>query len=560
MALVLASLLPAQEKKPTGAAAHVLRATTRLVLVDTIVLDKQGNHVTDLTRDDFTLLEHGKRQKIDVFSDENEAPLATEKDLSPAPFPPHVYTNRIEYRRTAGPPTFLLLDGLNTAVRDQTYVRGRMLRYIQKQLQQGQRCAVLSLNDSLVLLQDFTDDPKLLLGAIEKYTARESHEMSRGEPRRVTRLEAEAMSGTNMLQLIDRMNQSQAVDSIEARAGITLAALRSIARAAAGLRGRKNLVWVSSAFPFTLAPGQGANSELYRNFTDDVRRTAALLASAQVAVYPVDARGEAGDLAVGALPTGVVRTTPSADDISTRPDEELTGNNEVLLGSHEVMQNLAEETGGIAFYNNNEVDRAVALSIADGSRYYTLGYYPEDGNWDGKFRRIEVRVKREGVKLRYRRGYYAVDPAQTSPKEKPKERDQKDFNELQAALADPMPATAVTFRVQVLPPGADEIAHVQFLVDSRTVSFEEAGPGLQHCSLDFLAAAVSPEGKVTASDGKTVDARLNEEQYNRAQQQGLPFAMQLQLAPGSYTLRLAVRDNRTKSVGTLTVPLRVEKP
>lgn len=557
-ALVFASLSRAQDKKPSAASPNVLRATTHLVLVDTIVLDKKGNHVTDLTRDDFLVLEHGKPKKIDVFSNENETILAEEKEPPPPPLPPHVYTNRIEYRRTAGPPTFLLLDGLNTSVRDQAYVHARMLRYMQKQLQQEQQFAVLSLTSGLTVLQDFTADPKLLMEAIEKYMVRESREMSLGEARTMTPLEAAAFAGTNMVQKIDRLNQALAVDSIEERVRITQAALRSIARAAAGFPGRKNLVWVSSAFPFTLFPGR--NAELYRNFSDDVRRTAALLASAQVAVYPVDARGlSAAGALEGTASTGLVRTVRPASDTSS-PDEQLTDNKDVLLGSHDVMRDMAEETGGIAFYNGNEIDRSVALSVADGSQYYTLGYYPEDANWDGKFRQIEVRVKREGVKLRYRRGYYALDASQSPEKETTKERDQRNLSELKTALADPLPATGITFRVQVLPAGADAVIQMQFLVDSKRIFFDGSDKGFQHCNLDFLAAAFSPADEVVASDGKTVDGRLTEDLYKRAQQQGLPFTMHMRLPPGSYTLRLAVRDNHTKLVGTLTVPVTITTP
>jgi hypothetical protein len=101
---------------------------------------------------------------------------------------------------------------------------------------------------------------------------------------------------------------------------------------------------------------------------------------------------------------------------------------------------------------------------------------------------------------------------------------------------------------------------VQFLVDSSSVSFDEVENGLHHCNLDFMVAAISPDGKLIASDGHTVDARLKPDQYAQALRNGVPFSMQLPIAAGTYSLHLAVRDNRTGLLGTLAVPLTVEKP
>ena len=245
--LLSASLLAAQEPTPTPASAHALKVTTRLVIVDVVVVDKHGHKVADLKREDFTVFERGRPQKIAVFSTERASePSPT---IPPAPLPPRVYTNRTEYRQPGGPPVILLLDILNTNAGDQSFARQQLLRYIRTQLRPDQHTAVLALSDSLLLLQDFTDDPRLLLAALEKFSPQKSVELARGQPRTVTPVETQAMAGTNLLQTIDRLNQSAAIESIERRAQITLQALRAIARALGGFRGRKNLIWVSSVFP-----------------------------------------------------------------------------------------------------------------------------------------------------------------------------------------------------------------------------------------------------------------------------------------------------------------------
>ena len=130
------------------------------------------------------------------------------------------------------------------------------------------------------------------------------------------------------------------------------------------------------------------------------------------------------------------------------------------------------------------------------------------------------------------------------------------------ALADPLPATQVTFRVHI--PATERAAHpqvqIQFLVDASAVSFDPIENDLHHCSLDFMVVATLPDGKVVASDAHTVEARLKPDQFAQVNQNGLPFSMQLPLTPGAYSLRVAVRDNRTGLIGTLTVPFAVQTP
>ena len=562
--LVSALTLCAQQAPSPESSAPKMRVTTRLVLIDVVVYDKQNQYVTNLTSADFTLRDHGKPQKISIFSNEHAGESRAEYVPPPPPLPPRVFTNRPAFHRPEGPPTILLLDGLNTTAGDQLSSHDGMLRYLRTQLKEGQKIAILALNESLGLLQDFTTDPRLLIAALDKYSPRTSQELSGGAIHTLTPAEASALR-PETLRIIDQQNQSHAADDTDTRVRITLAALRAIARAVAGFPGRKNLIWVSSVFPFSLQPSMGEYPDAQRNYADDIRRTAEELASARVAVYTVDARGLiVGDVYESRLSSSadpLVQTVDRPNDPQNVADQ-LANSHDAILGSHETMQDLAKDTGGLALYNHNDIMRAVALSAADGEHYYTLGYYPEEGSSDGKFHRIEVKISRDGLTMRHRSGYFAVDAKQSSASETPQQRDRRAYDELRGALADPLPATEVTFRVRVPAPepAARAQAQIQFLVDAPTVTFDAIENGLQHCSLDFMVAAVSPEGKLIASDGHTVDARLKPDQFVQANQNGLPFSMQLPLAPGTYSLRLAVRDNSTGLIGTLSVPLVIQAP
>jgi VWFA-related protein len=551
---------PSPKSQQPPAPAATLHTTTHLVLVDVVVYDKHGNHVTNLTAADFTLRDRGQPQSIAIFSNEHANESLKGKTPPPPPLPPDVFTNRPEYHPLEGPPTILLLDALNTALSDQQSAHDAMLQYLRTQLKDGQKTAILALNESLLLLQDFTTDPRFLIAALDKIKPRKSEELSGVGIEQVSPIEAQSMP-PRLLRALDQLNQSRAADSVDLRVRITLAALRSIARAVGGIPGRKNLIWVSSAFPFSLLLGSSDYFDANRTYGDETRRTAELLASARVAVYPVDTRGLSVGLTTGRKSAGLVDTIQESDDVQS-VDQELANSPEAALSSHSTMQELAKETGGLAFYNHNDITRAVALSAANGDSYYTLGYYPDGGRWDGKFRRIEVKLAGKGLEARYRTGYFALDVTQTLASDKPQQREKRAFDELRAALADPLPATQVTFRAHIppTPPAAKVQVQIQFMVDTSTISFDGVESSRPHCSLDFMVEATSPEGKLITADGRTVDAQLKPNQYTQATQHGLPFSMPLALAPGTYSLRLAVRDSPTGQIGTLTIPLTVPAP
>jgi VWFA-related protein len=539
-----------------------VRTTTHLVLVDVVVYDNQGNHITNLTAADFTLRDRGKPQTISVFYNDHAGESPTEKAPPPRPLPAGVFTNRPAFNRAQqGPPTILLLDGLNTALGDQLNSQAEMLKYLRTQLSEERKIAILSLNESLSLLQDFTSDPRLLIAALDKIKPGTSKELSGSGVQKISPNEASIMPA-QMMRIIDANNQSRVAEDTDSRVRITLEALRSIARAFGGFPGRKNLIWVSSVFPFSLQPGSGEYPDAQRNYDGDVRRTAALLASARVAVYTVDTRGLIVGSIFGRLGPGPLVETIERPNESRSMDEQIANSHDATVDSHETMRDLATNTGGLALYNRNDIEHAVAISAADGEHYYTLGYYPEGARWDGKFHNIEVKPNREGLKVRHRSGYFAVDVAQSSASENPQQRAHQAYEELRAALADPLPATQVTFRVHIpaIVAAPKPQVQIQFLVDTSAISFDAIENGVHHCNLDFMVAAVSPDGKIVASDGHTVDAHLSSDQFAQMNKDGLPFTMQLPLAPAEYSLRMAVRDNRSGQIGTLTLPLVVQTP
>lgn len=559
--LLSATCVFTQETEP-DIPGSTIRVASKLVLLDVIVTDKAGRPVTDLTAKDFSLREDGKTQVLSVFSAEQPEAALAKKDIPT--LPANVYTNRPEYRVPPGPVTVLLLDALNTPVQDQMYARRELLSYLKSQLGSDKRMAVLVLTNQLHLLQDFTDDRELLRRAVEGYIATDSRslDIEDVEKHLPPPPSDSERSGAyrNLVNDLRKVLLESAASSLDARVAQTLAAFQSLAQALGGVPGRKNLVWVSGSFPFTFvaesrpAPGDPKELVAYRDYQKDIRRTADVMAKAQIAIYPVDARGLAGAPLMDAshpLKNDMGHVYAGAD-----LSDDLSRGDTSLQNSQAAMEEIAKDTGGLAFINRNDVDNAVALSVADAASYYTLGYYPRKKTYNGQFRSFLVKVERPGMRLRYRPGYFATDPSQT-----PEKKDENDGGELMSVMQNAaLPATMVIFDARVAPPaGAGERAvPVELLVNVNTLSPERSGADDRHYDVDFHVAAFAPDGSLVTHKDSRVDAHVTTEKDQFLRRRGLPFHASLDLGPGRYQLRIVVRDNRTGFMGSVEIPLVME--
>lgn len=526
-----------------------IRVTTHLVLVDVVVTDKQGKPVAGLHPEDFTLEENGKAQKISMF-------VRPSENAAPEPLPPGIYSNRPEYR-SEGPITVMLLDALNTEYKDQAYARQQMLRFVQQQYKPGERMAVFTLTGSLGVLQDFTADPQILYTALQRYQPQPKTFQTAAQPTQsgegaattsqiVTDLDPATGPLSDSAQAaVAAFAGAQVGYAEDQRALITLNALNSLARILGGLPGRKSIIWVTGDLPFSLIPenrsvtdaelsedlpsldtrrvGQhaaGSAAEFFRqSHAEDIRETAARLSSAQVAIYPVDARGLS---------------------ISTDTD------------AQETMREMARETGGRAYVNQNEIKEGVERAFADESATYTLGYYPENKKYDGKYRNIKVKVNQSGAEVFHRRGYYAIDPSQM--------KGYSPSQEVASALANSSPATQVSFTAQVVRPEANPAKGklgVSFLVDASTLSGEDVSGG-KKLNVLFYTAVYSADGKMTSNESKKVDQVFDNDTYQKILQHGLLLHMDVDPKAGADQVRLAVQDGRTGLVGTINAPVKAQ--
>jgi VWFA-related protein len=563
VSLILMAVLPAATLSQTQSSQELppptIRVSTRLVLVDVVVMDKQGKPVSGLKAEDFTLEEKGKKQKITFF----QTPEAAQQINAPPQLGPGLYSNKPEFRSPGGPLTVLLLDAANTPFSDQAYARQQMLKFVTQQFKPGTRMGVFTLTNSLQVLQDFTGDPEVLLAGLKKYRPQEqelqnavSQPVSAGagslgvrQANTITQVEANA-------QTFQSIQMGYAFDR---RVDVTLNALRSLSRILGGIPGRKNIVWLTAAFPFELIPEDRNVSEAElvadlpniqhkavdtiasgsiagverRSYAPQIREAAAQLSAAQVAIYPVDVRG---------LISGVEFLR---DDAANRQSSSLAeragGRMSDVNASQETMRAIANETGGRVYINQNEVAIGVEKAMQDNAASYTLGYYPEDKKWDGKYRALKVKLTRDGVEVRHRRGYFAIDPSQ--------QKDRKPEQQVAEALHDSVPATLVTFSAQVKPPEKGKLA-IASLVDANSLTTEDVSGG-KKLSFAYYAALYSPEGKMIDNRSQKAEQTFKEDVYRQILQQGILLHLDLDAKADKGQLRLAVQDLRTGMVGTI---------
>ena len=551
-----------KEQKPTPVyeSGTVLKSITRLVVVDVVATDKE-RAVTDLKQDDFSLLEDGKEQKIRVFNFQQPHvnPPGTAAVAASKP-PENVYSNVARFSASSAL-NILLLDALNTNLPHQAYVRDQMIRYLQK-MPEGQPVAVYMLSTKLTLLQDFTNDPEVLRKVAREIKSNVSplQDSPAGGPDAELLPAGFADAGLVPAQMVSAMQsfeQERVAFQTDLRLTYTLNALTSIARSLSGYPGRKNLIWISEAFPLSIDPNMELTGDTFagtRNYGPQIAEAADSLIDAQIAMYPIDARG--------LVPSSMFDASNNGRDkfgrSMSRPGRmatALSNESAQLQSVHGAMQEMADRTGGRAFYNTNGIDAAIRKSIEDGSTYYTLAYYPENKNWNGKFRKIHVKVNRSGVKLRYRLGYYAVDPTLFAEKN----QKQQDSAFALALSPDSPIATGLPFNALVLPPAeaTPKTVRVNFGVDPHAISFERLPDGLQHATLECTVHAFSAKGKLVRGVATTVKAALKPDTFSKVMQDTFPCQQAIDLEPGTYYLRLGVRDSRTGLIGTTNAKVAV---
>ncbi len=536
---VSAGLLAAQQQdKP-----FTLKATTRLVLLSVVAQDHDGRPDTSLHKEDFRVRVNGKAQPISVFSMETAGALASSVNTAEAPAastipgatPANTFSNRYSNGAMPSGVTVILFDTRNTRVQDQIYAKAQIIRYL-RTLQPTDHIGLYTFGPSLKVLHDYTSDSASLLQRLNSDKNWNLPDTSNEDALGALQVQGAVFDDLNRLGggTSPAERSFYTTDRILA----TLHTFEFIAEHLAQLPGRKNLIWVSGGFPLeigfdTIADWHNPAID-QRLFTDEVDRTLRAMNDANIAVYPVDARG--------------LMTDPRFSAANRSAPKRLSMAPPIGVKGQQTMQEVASRTGGRAFYNTNDLTHAIDAAAEDSRVTYTIGFYPNDDRFDGKFHKIEVDLPdKSGVKLRYRKGFFDVP-------EKPEDEKSRQA-ELRDAVWSPMDATAVGMTASVKPaPGNPSSIDVTMKVDHSSIGLRQDQSRWEG-RLDVLFVQRDDQGREYGGMDDTVQLNLTPETYQKLVVNDLGYHRVIQRAPAAKVLRIVVRDASSGAMGSVTVPL-----
>ena len=528
----------------------VVRITSNLVQIDAVVTDKKGRQVTDLKAEEFEILADGKPQQITNFSyvqnvadpEAATTPAQLAGDKSGVVAPPPARLRPEQVRRTVA----FVFNDLEMSWESVYYARKAIKKFVDEQMQPGDFVAILPASGGSGALQQFTNDKRLLNAAVKnlRWQPQFGHGIRPFEP---------PVAGTSSSRFEEpAAGRSSPFDESDAERSFfsqrrerfsvaTLNSLDSVVSALSDLPGRKSLVLLSDGIP--LPPPEEDSGRVLAG----INRVIESANRASVIIYTVDARG----LQTFSLYDASVGTLPSPQAVG----QMLSAQSREMTDSQRGMRALAEETGGVAYVNSNDIGGGVRRALEDQRGYYLIGYRPEEGTFDPatgrmRYHKLTLNVTRPGLKVRTRRGFFGFTGKSLTPATVPLTRAQQ----LRAALVSPFPAGDVSLRLtSFFARDLKEGSYVRSCVhiDAQDLTFRRQPDGTYKSVIDVVALAFGAKGQVVNEANTTHTMTVTESGYKRILQAGLLYNLVVPAKkPGGYQLRIAVRDTATERTGS----------
>ncbi len=521
----------AQQRPANQRPTATFRSSIDLVTVNVVVRDRNGNIVRGLTRDDFTVTEDGRPQTVSTFDFEEIAtapPEAVPAEIptilgsvgravsAPAPAPEAPPTIDMRGRRVIA----MFFDLSSLQPEDVLRSTASAREYIDQRLTPSDMIAIVTLSTTLQVVQDFTGDRDLLLQTLD----------------RLSGVEGMGFEDLAAADAADETATAFTADDAEFTLFNTdrrLQAIQALIEAMAPIEQKKSLVYFSGGMTQTGLDNRVA----IRTVTDRAVRS-------NVSIYTADSRGLQ---ALG--PAG------DATQASTRGQAAFSGRAvsarfESMSASQDALTALAEDTGGRAFFDQNDFKAVFDRVVADTSAYYLLGFSSTNPSKDGRFRRIRVSVKRTDLRLEYRAGYYAPRDFAHSGKE---DREQQLMEQLFSDLSVtdlPVYASSAYFRMK----GDRYFVPLWVIVPASKVAFKKSSDK-EKATLDLLAVVRDTQQRPIARIRDTVN--LSVSAADEVQRKNVQYQTDLELPPGLFQLKVVVRENQTGTLGSFEAIISV---
>lgn len=544
--------------KPAPPAEITFATRTELVTVPVVVTDKSGKHLTGLKQSDFTIEENGHSRRIAHFEEVSTAASPFE---TPAPFA-FPFSNFAFTRQEPRRVTIIVLDLLNTRFFNQTNAREQLVKFLNAHMQDPNPTSLTLLtSQGLRLVHSFTTDPAILVDALKRVGSSfsASDQTASGKFTDLNSTSAfDASLGSNLSPSALAASEARRMGQILAQRAdasyahmvqrdqtlITLYGLQELAQSAAGIPGRKSVIWASGGLPFILSDPDSLMG-IDTTLMSDYEQTWKAMNDANVAVYPVDVHGLVApeiDMQSLASKNPIGGQFPGTNGNRSHFSIDPTQNQQDSLRA------FANATGGKACYNRNDLDQCFALAAEDASQYYMLTYYlPADDRKPG-WRKLKVSVAPPHGEIRAREQVYVGDDKPASPK--------SIEQQFELAFSSPLDYTAVPLGLKFtgVRPAENGARKVGFQVFLQPNGFTIDDNWVK-LNLHFVAN--NSKNKSILVFSKMFHAHLKPEGAAEVAKNGFTYTGEMVLSPGRYQLKLLVRDDYTGKFGSVQAPYLV---
>ena len=554
IALILSLLISTQAgqqpsaKQDSEKENDVVKISVTLVQIDVTVTDDKGRQVTDLKAEDFDIYEDGRRQHITNFSyiagpsAPATQPAPADKANRNAPPGPPVNLRLEQVRRTIA----LVVDDLGLSFESTAHLRDSLKKFVNEQMQPGDLVAIIRTGAGMGALQQFTADKRQLHAAIERV---KWNPMGRGgvsafapiEPDPQRRAREERFGQGRREQERDEQRPRESIDQLreDIFAVGTLGAINFVVRGLRDLPGRKSVILFSDGFRLFRRDGFESNQRIL----ESLRRLTDLANRASVVVYTIDTRG-------------LQTLLPTAADASLDPEEmtrKLAERRDGFYDTQEGLNYLANETGGLFFRNTNDLNRGISRVLEDQKGYYLLGYVPESSTFRAekglrKFHKLSVKLKRAGLKVRTRTGFFGVGDEEVRPAQRTPEQ------QVLSALVSPFASGDIRLKLTSVfghDAKAGSFVSSMLHIEGKDLTLAEEEGGFRKGIVNIAAFTFGDNGRIVDQNSRTYTLRMNDEQYQKVLKQGFLYTIIVPVKkPGAYQLRVAVRDDASERVGS----------
>ncbi|MBS1794836.1 MAG: VWA domain-containing protein [Acidobacteria bacterium] len=544
-----------------NADSDVVKISTALIQLDVTVTDRNGKVAGGLKPEDFEIFENDKKQSITTFSyvesapAKQNAPDASAPNRSDAPVASALLRPE-QVRRTIA----LVVDDLGLSAESILSVKKALKKFVDEQMQPNDLVAIVRTGSGVGALQQFTSDKNLLYSAIEKIRWNPIGRSGVGafnpiEPTLQELIQANTAVPSRAGSVADQ--QDAQLDAERDRIAVfnelredlftigTLGALDFVVRGMSDLPGRKTMMVFSDGFSYCTKTDSKKDAARCTKMEDALRQLTDLCNRSSVTIYTQDARG--------LMPTGLTAQDNPVSLPNSLPQKLRTRTDE-LQDRQQGLGVLAGDTGGRAVVNTNDLNLGLTQMLEDTKGYYLIGYQPDSDSFDPKthrFNKLSVRVRPEGLSVRYRSGYFGVSDEDLS---RTAAQTETPARQIIKSLLSPFAANGIGLKLNTLFGKDDKNnAFVQsFLhIDAKDLIFTDAPDGQKQATIDVVAVSFGENGAIVDQFGQNYTIRVKPEDYQKKLTEGFVYNFVFPVKkPGAYQMRVAIRDAASAKIGS----------